>query len=134
AFTASTACWRGPYRRGSRSATSWAGEGVGRDPPPVQGAGRMVRIRPMTDADLALGMRLKDQAGWNQTEADWRRFLALEPDGCFVAELDATPVATTVTCTFGPVAWLAMVLVEAAVRGRGIGTALAAHALAFLDG
>jgi GNAT superfamily N-acetyltransferase len=88
----------------------------------------------MTTADLPLGMRLKEQAGWNQIEADWRRALALEPDGCVVAELDGRPVGTTTTCVFGPVAWVAMVLVDAAVRGRGVGTALMRHALAFLDG
>jgi hypothetical protein len=27
----------------------------------------------MTAADIAFGMRLKEQAGWNQVPADWRR-------------------------------------------------------------
>jgi GNAT superfamily N-acetyltransferase len=88
----------------------------------------------MTAADVPLGMRLKAQAGWNQTEADWQRALYLQSDGCFVAELDGAPVGTTTTCLFGPVAWVAMVLVGEAVRGRGVGTALMRHALAFLDG
>ena len=69
----------------------------------------MIAIRLMTTRDVPLGMRLKEQAGWNQTEADWRRFLHLEPDGCFVAELDGVPVATTTTCVFGTTAWIAMV-------------------------
>ncbi len=94
----------------------------------------LIQLRVMTPADLPLGMRLKAQAGWNQIEADWHRALALEPEGCFVAELDGQPVGTTTTCIFGPVAWIAMVLVDPAVRGRGIGTALMRHALAFLDG
>lgn len=94
----------------------------------------MLNIRLMTADDVALGMRLKEQAGWNQTEADWRRILALEPAGCFIAELDGNPVGTTCACTFGPVAWIAMVLVEASVRGQGIGAALMRHALAYLDG
>ena len=93
----------------------------------------MIRVRAMTAADVPLGMRLKQQAGWNQLEADWQRFLDLEPDGCFVAERDGTPVGTTTTCIFGPVAWVAMVLVDAALRGQGIGKALMQHALAFLD-
>jgi GNAT superfamily N-acetyltransferase len=93
----------------------------------------VIEIRLMNARDLPLGMRLKDQAGWNQTEADWRRLLDLQPAGCFVAELDGVPVGTTAVCTFGPVAWVAMVLVEESVRGRGIGTALMEHALAFLD-
>jgi GNAT superfamily N-acetyltransferase len=94
----------------------------------------MIQIRLMNARDLPLGMRLKDQAGWNQTEADWRRVLDLRPDGCFVAELDGVPVGTTAVCAFGPVAWVAMVLVEESVRGQGIGTALMRHALAFLEG
>jgi GNAT superfamily N-acetyltransferase len=93
----------------------------------------MIHIRHMTAADLPFAMRLKEQAGWNQVEADWRRFLDMQPDGSFVAELAGTPVGTTVACIFGDVAWVAMVLVEATVRGRGVGTALMRHALDFLD-
>jgi GNAT superfamily N-acetyltransferase len=94
----------------------------------------MIRVRPMTVADLPLGMRLSARAGWNQTEADWRRYLRLQPDGGFVAELDGSPVGTAVAFVFGPVAWVAVVLVDEAVRGRGIGTALMREAVAFLDG
>ena len=94
----------------------------------------MIRIRRMTVADVPLGMRLKAKAGWNQTEADWRRFLALEPDGCFVAEYDGVAAATLTTCTFGPVAWIAMVLVDEPLRGRGLAKALLSHATAYLEG
>jgi GNAT superfamily N-acetyltransferase len=93
----------------------------------------MISIRLMTSQDVPLGMRLKEQAGWNQMETDWRRCLALQPDGCFVAEFDGTPVGTTTTCVFGTLAWVAMVLVDPAMRRRGIGQALLDHALAFLD-
>jgi GNAT superfamily N-acetyltransferase len=87
----------------------------------------------MTDDDLQLGMRLKVQAGWNQCQSDWRRLLRLQPDGCFVAEWQGVPIGTAVACAFDRVAWLAMVLVDAGVRGRGIGAALVEHALSFLD-
>lgn len=93
----------------------------------------MISIRVMTALDLPLGMRLKLQASWNQTEADWKRFLALEPAGCFVAELDGRAVGTATSCIFGSVAWIAMILVDAEVRGQGIGKALMQHALAFLE-
>jgi GNAT superfamily N-acetyltransferase len=93
----------------------------------------MIRIRPMTAADVPLGLRLSAQAEWNQTEADWRRFLGLTPDGCFVAEWGGAAVGTAVCFVFGPVAWLAMVLVDRAARGRGVGTELVRHALAFAD-
>lgn len=94
----------------------------------------MIRIREMTLGDVALGMRLKTQAGWNQLEDDWRRMRDMQPDGCFVAEVDGVPVGTTATCIFDSVAWIAMVLVDADHRSKGIGRAMMTHALAFLDG
>jgi hypothetical protein len=50
--------------------------------------------------------------------------LALEPSGCFVAELDGTPAGTVMTCRFGKVAWIAMMLVAADKRRRGVGRTL----------
>jgi GNAT superfamily N-acetyltransferase len=93
----------------------------------------MIHVRPMTMDDLALGRRLTQQAGWNQTAEDWQRLLALQPDGCFVGEWGGQPVATTMTCIFGPTAWVAAVLVEEAFRRRGLARALMHYALAFLD-
>lgn len=93
----------------------------------------MIHIRAMTLADVPFGMRLKEQAGWNQLEVDWLRLLALEPVGCFVAELDGRPAGTLTTCLFGPVAWIAMVLVDSSLRKRGVGAAMMEHALSFLD-
>lgn len=87
----------------------------------------------MTCDDLPLGLRLVAQAGWNQTEADWRRFLWLEPAGCFVAEWTGESVATTAAFAFGPIGWIAMVLVDEAFRHRGIATQLVEHALQYLD-
>ena len=93
----------------------------------------MITIRPMTISDLPLGLKLARQAGWNQIESDWRRFLGLQPDGCFVGELDGEAVATTAAFIFDDVAWLAMVLVEIDARRKGVATALLKHALEFLD-
>jgi ribosomal protein S18 acetylase RimI-like enzyme len=87
----------------------------------------------MDAGDLPLAVRLKDQAGWNQTEADLLRFLALAPDGCFVAECDGVPVGTAVACVFGRVGWIAMLVVDPAYRGRGIGRRLVEHAIEHLE-
>lgn len=94
----------------------------------------MILIRGMTREDRPLGLELVRRAGWNQTAQDWIRFTELQPDGCFVAGLDESAVATLTTCIFGPVAWVAMVLVDPAMRGRGIGRALMARAIEFLEG
>jgi GNAT superfamily N-acetyltransferase len=90
-------------------------------------------IRRMTVDDLRFGLRLSRQAGWNQTMSDWQRFFNLGPEGCFVAELGGRLVGTTMTFVSDRVAWIAMVLVEKNARGKGIGTALLKHALAYLD-
>ncbi|MCS6849534.1 MAG: GNAT family N-acetyltransferase [Gemmataceae bacterium] len=89
-------------------------------------------IRRMTEADVPRGMELTAQAGWNQTSLDWLRCLALEPDGCFVWEEHGLVVGTVTACRFGPVAWIGLVLVDAAYRRRGIATALMEHALTYL--
>ena len=93
----------------------------------------MIELRTMTCQDIPLGMRLKHQAGWNQTEDDWRRFLDLEPGGCFVALQAGRPLGTVATFVFGPVGWIAMVLVDEEARHGGIGTQLVEHALEYLD-
>ena len=88
----------------------------------------------MTIEDLRLGLRLSRQAGWNQTESDWLRFMNTEPEGCFVAELNGYSVGTTTICIFENVAWIAMVLVDKDARGQGVGTKLLKHSLDYLDG
>ena len=89
-------------------------------------------FRLMTPDDIAFGMQLKQAARWNQTEADWSRFLAIQRDGCFVAEWDGRPVATVACFIFGQVGWVAMVLVDPPYRNRGIGRRLMQKALQWL--
>jgi GNAT superfamily N-acetyltransferase len=93
-----------------------------------------MRLRRMTSADIPAGMRLKELAGWNQTAADWRRFLARSPQGCFVAEVDARVCGTVATIPFDDrFAWIGMVLVDPDYRGRGFGTALLERAIDYLE-
>jgi GNAT superfamily N-acetyltransferase len=94
-----------------------------------------MRMRAMTSADIPAGMRLKELAGWNQTAADWRRFLERSPHGCFVAEVDAQVRGTVATVPFEDrFAWIGMVLVDPEYRGRGFGTALLERAIDYLEG
>jgi GNAT superfamily N-acetyltransferase len=92
-----------------------------------------VNIRQMTPDDLPFCRFLVTEAGWNQVDADWLRAMDLEPSGCFVAEVDQEPVATTTVCCFGNIAWIAMVLVDKKVRGKGIGKFIVEHAIRYLD-
>lgn len=93
-----------------------------------------LHLRLMTLDDIPVGMELKTYAGWNQTEADWKRFLSLAPRGCFLAELEGQGVGTAVAVAFeGKVGWLAMVLVHPKFRRRGVGTRLLQHSLEHLE-
>jgi len=94
-----------------------------------------MKIRLLTQSDLPAGMRLKELAGWNQTPADWQRFLHASPAGCFAAEVEGSVVGTSATIVYEDrFAWIGMVLVDPAFRGRGIGTRLLEVAIEHLDG
>lgn len=89
--------------------------------------------RPFTSADLEFGLWLTEQAGWNQTPADWRRAYELAPDGAFVAQVDGQDAGVVTTCTFESVAWIALLLVAPTQRNRGAGRLLLDTALDRLD-
>src|SRR5258705_13513724 len=84
-----------------------------------------LRLRLLVHDDLRFADSVRARAGWNQTVADWERFLAAEPDGCFLAEWNGLPAGTATTFAYGPaLAWIGMVLVHPDFRRRGIGRAL----------
>lgn len=91
-------------------------------------------IRRMDPEDMPAVMRLKQAAGWNQTEQDWANILALEPEGCWVYEHDGEVAASTTAICYGQdLAWIGMVLVLPSFRGRGYARMLMEHALQFLE-
>jgi GNAT superfamily N-acetyltransferase len=92
-----------------------------------------IDIRLLFASDIPAAMRLKEAAGWNQTEADWRRLLSLEPNGCFAAVNDGRLVGTSTTTTYGnELAWIGMVLVDPQERRQGIATRLMRVAIDYL--
>jgi GNAT superfamily N-acetyltransferase len=93
-----------------------------------------LEIRLLFESDIPAAMKLKEAAGWNQTDADWRRLLKLEPDGCFAAIENEQLVGTTTTTTYAnDLAWIGMVLVDPQHRRRGIASRLVEKALAYLE-
>jgi GNAT superfamily N-acetyltransferase len=91
-------------------------------------------LRTMTELDVSAGLRLNHLAGWNQTAADWHRFLNASPGGCFVAEVDARVCGTTTTISYQErFAWIGMVLVDPELQKRGVGTQLLNRAVEYLD-
>jgi GNAT superfamily N-acetyltransferase len=82
-------------------------------------------IRPLTFEDLDEGLRLSTAVGWNQTLDDWRMLLRLAPAGAFAAHVDPfIVVGTAIGIDYGGFASIAMMLVDPAYRGRGVGRRL----------
>ncbi|HEY6247078.1 MAG TPA: GNAT family N-acetyltransferase [Pyrinomonadaceae bacterium] len=94
-----------------------------------------IEIRLLFESDIPAAMKLKEAAGWNQTEDDWRRLIRLEPAGCFAAIRNHELVGTTTTTTYkDQLAWVGMVLVDPQNRRQGIATKLMETALEYLKG
>jgi GNAT superfamily N-acetyltransferase len=81
-------------------------------------------IRALTFEDLGDALRLSTTVGWNQQVDDWRMLLRVAPAGAFAALIDACVVGTAIAIDYGGFAWIAMMLVDPAFRGRGLGRRL----------
>ena len=89
---------------------------------------RLGRLEP-DKADNCVA--LSAEAGWNQTDADWRLMLRLGAGvGFFIG--DGTLVATAIALPFGDrFAWIGMVLVSTPYRHRGLATRLMENRLTY---
>jgi predicted N-acetyltransferase YhbS len=92
------------------------------------------RVRPLTPADFPFAVALTDTERWGFTVEDFERFLDLSPEGCFVVEADGEPLGLLTSFLYGTVGWIGNVIVSSRARGRKLGAALVAHALAYLEG
>jgi GNAT superfamily N-acetyltransferase len=94
-------------------------------------------LRPMRVSDLRAADRLRAQAGWNQTLADWERLLCWRPGGCFVVnDADGDVAGSATTTPFAgeaSLAWIGMLLVDQSLRRQGLDRALLSHAIDWLE-
>lgn len=91
-------------------------------------------LRYLTAADIPFADSLRASAGWNQTPADWQRFINLSPRGCLLAECEGRPVATATTIAYGnELGWIGMMLVHPDFRRRGIARVLMQHSIEILQ-
>ena len=92
-----------------------------------------LQIRQMSPNDVSDAMRLKEAAHWNQVPADWKAFIRLEPQGCFVGELDQEVVTTATNFNYeNRFGWIGMILVDPAQRRKGIATRMMERSIAYL--
>ena len=89
-------------------------------------------IAILSEDDLTGAIALSAEAGWNQTEDDWRLFLSHgSVFGIFEGQ---TLVASAAIMPYGKeFAWISMVLTRQDRRGNGYGTRLLKHCIAVLE-
>ena len=98
---------------------------------------------PLQTSDLPDLLALCRAAAWNQTEADWQRVIALEPELSLGIRAEGRIVSTAVGFTYPalnatapaapPLAWIGMVLTHPDHRGHGHARRLMQHLVADLD-
>lgn len=87
-------------------------------------------LRTIQLADIEDCKLLSDAEGWNQTEKDWKLLVNNSQNFCLLAESEHKIIGTATAMNYsGEVAWIGMVLVEKAYRGRGIGKKLVSNLL-----
>ena len=87
-------------------------------------------LRPIKPEDISNCKLLSDAEGWNQTEKDWKLLVSNSQNICLLAETGHKIIGTATAMNYsGEVAWIGMVLVEKAYRGRGVGKMLVSNLL-----
>jgi len=91
-------------------------------------------LRPLSTEDIPAAFQLSAQAGWNQTEEDWRTLLDLAPETCFGIEIRGELASTTTLICYGrTLGWIGMVLTKSDFKRRGLARKLLQHTLNVAD-
>lgn len=98
-------------------------------------------IRTLRANDVPRILTIASTAGWTQTASDLERMLRYAPDGCFGIDLAAEAgwpgglASTAMAFSHGAqLGWIAMVLTDPALRGRGLASLLMERCIGHLRG
>ncbi len=80
----------------------------------------MAGLKILTVQDIPRVWELSNAEGWNQTEKDWKFLIENPGNVCLALEQKGKTVATATAMNYEKrVAWIGMVLVDKAFRGKG---------------
>jgi hypothetical protein len=84
-----------------------------------------LRIRTMRPEEISIAVGWAAAEGWNPGHADAVCFVAADPEGFFIGELDGAPAATISCVNYGDsFAFLGFYIVRKDLRGRGYGLSI----------
>jgi GNAT superfamily N-acetyltransferase len=92
----------------------------------------MFRIQTMQPHDYSFAVELANTMEWSMAKEDFAFNKTLEPDGCFTLYNGAERVGVATCIRYGSVGWFGNLIVQPALRGKGAGTELVKHAVAYL--
>jgi len=84
----------------------------------------MVSIRPLTQADINYVAESVKREEWGHLRRDIERCWKYEPSGCFIAEAQNKPTGHVFSVRLGKTGWVALLIVNPKMRGKGAGTVL----------
>lgn len=83
-----------------------------------------MQITSFTPADIHPFLAMARDEGWISTRRELAFLLERSPDGCLVCHEGERPVGFVTAVPYGNSGWIGNLLVSAAARGKGIGSAL----------
>jgi GNAT superfamily N-acetyltransferase len=90
--------------------------------------------RPFVRDDIEFALAQTEREGWDTTADVFEVCLALDPEGCFVAEAAGGPVGMVTTTRHNRTAWIGNLIVTPEHRRQGIGERLMRLAVEHLAG
>jgi ribosomal protein S18 acetylase RimI-like enzyme len=93
---------------------------------------RMI-IRRMSGSDVDFAFECTSAEGWQSKKEAFEGFLAHDPAGCFVGELDGRPIGICVGTKYGSNGFIGNLIVVKDMRGQGYGGRLFRHAIRYLQ-
>jgi len=88
-------------------------------------------VRPMAESDFDFALDLANQEHWEYDLVDLERLFRLFPGGSLVAEHFGAKAGWVLVSSYGSLAWIGSLVVQADLRGKGVGAALLNRAVGY---